>query len=130
MSYISFYCNGVARGQQELFFQGKKKIYFGRFNIFPSKKNLLVILIISGAHTDKYYAIQYPGGQVELVYNNLNELFFFDNFGSCKSIIGVKSRSNAGMVVGIIFGIIVFIGLAIGGYMYYRNRIGTGYTQL
>jgi hypothetical protein len=34
------------------------------------------------------------------------------------------------MVVGIIFGVVLFIGLVIGGFMYYRNRVGTGYTQL
>lgn len=89
------------------------------------------MLILAASHSAKYYGIKYPNGQLDLVYNDVNEIFFYDNFGSCKAIVGVPAaHSNAGKVVGIIFGVILFIGLAIGGYMYYRNRIGTGYTQL
>lgn len=93
---------------------------------------MLLSLIILASHGTKYYAINYTGGQLELVYYDVNEIYFYDNFGECKSIVGIPAAgpSKAGMVVGIIFGIILFIGLAIGGYMYYRNRIGSGYTQL
>jgi hypothetical protein len=74
--------------------------------------------------------ITYSGGKVDLVYYDVNDIDFFENDGKCSSELTFPSGSKAGLVVGIIFGVIVFFVLVGFGYWYYKNRVGSGYTQL
>jgi hypothetical protein len=70
------------------------------------------------------------GSKADLVYYDVHDIDFFEQNGACKSELTLPSGSNAGLVVGIIFGIIAFFVLCAAGYWYYKNRIGSGYTQL
>lgn len=116
-THISFTC--AKKGQQEVFFDGT-----------PADSLRSSFSFSLAAPNSKHYQITYSAGKADLVYYDVNDIDFFENDGKCKSELTVPGGSNAGMVVGIIFGVIAFFVLVGGAYWYYKNRIGTGYTQL